>query len=200
MIRVLIIEDEIIIARFIEQQLQEHFNCDTRIALSSNEARELMSLFQPHLVLTDINLREVQSGIELIKELQNSYIFEVIYITSYQHSKVLELASGTNPANFLVKPVDEEQLVAGVGEVIRSIDKNSPETVNLNLPIDLKGQELKVVKLMSRKNNDNEIASLLGISTNEVNEIKKSVCTRLNIPEENFLQLQEWAVRHRMLL
>ena len=38
MVRILIIEDEIIIARFLEHQLQANFNCETRIAVSRAEA------------------------------------------------------------------------------------------------------------------------------------------------------------------
>ncbi len=47
MVRVLIIEDEIIIARFIEQQLQSSFQCTTRIALSVNEAMAAMPEMLP---------------------------------------------------------------------------------------------------------------------------------------------------------
>ncbi len=38
MIRVMIVEDEIIIARFIELQLLNNFDCETRVAISVKEA------------------------------------------------------------------------------------------------------------------------------------------------------------------
>src|ERR1700744_1743817 len=114
MVRILIIEDEIILARFIERLLQVHFECDIRVAVSAGEARKAMADFLPHLLLCDIQLEEELSGIGLIPELRRRFSFEVIYITSYQHRSIIEQAAATFPANYIIKPIDETQLVAGV--------------------------------------------------------------------------------------
>lgn len=55
--RVLIIEEEIIIARFIEHELKENFQAETQIALNVGEAFTAIKHFIPHLVLCDIEFK-----------------------------------------------------------------------------------------------------------------------------------------------
>lgn len=105
--RVLIIDDEIIIARFIEQQVKANFNCTTAIAINYEEVKALVPKLLPHLILCDINLNEEHDGIQLIEQLQNHYAFGVIYITSYQSKTTIERALNTKPLNYIIKPVDE---------------------------------------------------------------------------------------------
>jgi len=126
MIRILIIEDEIIIARFIERQLQANFSCETRIAISAAEAQTAMEEMLPHLLLCDIHLEDALTGIDLVIGLRRRYAFEVIYITSYQTRGIIEKAATTHPANYIIKPIDESQLLpisallatGGVGEAL----------------------------------------------------------------------------------
>lgn len=65
-LRILIIEDEIIIGRAIEQMLESHFDCKIGIALGVEEALVEFADLCPQLVLCDINLNDTLTGIELI--------------------------------------------------------------------------------------------------------------------------------------
>lgn len=200
MVRVLIIEDEIIIARFIEQQLQSSFHCNTRLAVSVQEARAAMREWLPHLLLCDINLGAVQTGIELITELRREYAFEVIYITSYQHRNIIEQASATHPANYIIKPVDEAQLFAGVQLVMNRIHEHPAAGERIHNPVQvLNATEISILQLISDRKTTKEIAQTLFLSPYTIKNHRHNICRKLQLDEENNALLK-WVMQHSNLL
>ncbi len=195
MIRTLIIEDEIIIARFIEQQLQRYFHCHTCLAVSLSEARAAMDRFLPHLLLCDINLEDTHTGIELVAELRQQYAFEVIYITSYQSHNMIKAASATHPANYLIKPVDEAQLFAGVQLVINRCAAN-PELGKrlVTATTRLNETEYQIVQLIRQKKTTREIAQLLHLSPYTIKNHRHNICSKLGLENKNNALLQ-WALQ-----
>ena len=161
-IRILIIEDEIIIARFLEQQLLATFSCTTEIALSAEEAKAAMKRLQPHLLLCDIHLEAEQTGIELIGILRQQYHFEVIYITSYNSLPMIEKAAATHPANYLIKPIDEAQLIAGVKLVLTKIQSRLQTVKTGQEPAAiLNPTERRILQLIREQKTTKEIAAAL---------------------------------------
>lgn len=186
MVRVLIIEDEIIIARFIEQQLLSAFPCTTRIAVSGAEARQAMTEMLPHLLLCDINLNEEQTGVDLINELRGQFLFEVIYITSYQARNIIEVASGTNPANYIIKPVDEAQLFAGVHLVMNKISQQPDNTgIIVQTSGSLNQTEQRIIDLIRLKKTTREIADSLFLSHYTIKNHRHNICRKLNLEDGN---------------
>lgn len=112
MIRVLIIDDEIIITRYVQFLLQKNFDWEVKIAISVEEAEAEMTQFRPQLVLCDINLGSKIDGIDLIARLQKEFVFDTIYITSYQSEGMIDKAAHTRPVNYIIKPLNEVQFVA----------------------------------------------------------------------------------------
>ncbi|MBS1602784.1 MAG: DNA-binding response regulator [Bacteroidetes bacterium] len=194
MTRVLIIEDEIIIARFIEQQLKAHFSCETAIAISLAEARREMPRLLPHLVLCDINLQATKTGIQLIGELRQQYSFEVIYITSYQAKSIIEQAVSSGAANYIIKPVDEMHLFAGVRLVMEKIEERHRRTEQLP-DAALNSTERRIVQLVSVRKSTREIADLLHISPHTVKNQRHKICRKLGLKDENNALLK-WALEH----
>lgn len=200
MVRVLIVEDEIIIARFIEQQLLSSFTCTTRIAVSVQEAKTAMQEWLPHLLLCDINLQEPQSGIELIAELRRDFSFEVIYITSYQHRSIIEQASTTNPANYIIKPVDEAQLFAGVQLVMNRITQHASAGERIANPVSaLNATEISILQLIRDRKTTKEIAQTLFLSPYTIKNHRHNICRKLQLEEENNALLK-WVMQHTSLL
>lgn len=194
MVRVLIIEDEIIIGRFIERQLLSGFECTTHIALTTKEAMQLMPSLLPHLILCDINLEENTSGIELITHLRRKYTFEVIYITSYQSRSIIEQASGTHPANYIIKPVDEAQLFAGVKLVMDKIDQLITVGEKIDQPLSvLNGTELNILRLIRQQKTTKEIASLMHLSHYTIKNHRHNICKKLGLEDGNNALLK-WAI------
>lgn len=200
MVRVLIIEDEVIIARFIEQQLLSSFQCTTRIALSVKEAMDAMPEMLPHLLLCDINLHETQSGIELITALRRDFAFEVIYITSYQNRNIIEQAASTNPANYIIKPVDEAQLFAGVQLVMNKIIHHSPAGEKIMNPAALLNTtELSILQQIRDRKTTKEIAQTLFLSPYTIKNHRHNICRKLQLDEGNNALLK-WVMQHTHLI
>jgi DNA-binding NarL/FixJ family response regulator len=192
MTRVLIIEDDIIIARFIEQQIIAHFNCETAIAVSLAEARETMPRLLPQLLLCDVNLQASRTGIQLVTELQQQYRFEVIFITSYQAISVIEQAIVAGASNYIIKPVDEMQLFAGVRLVMEKIRR---ERSNNAPDADLSDTERHIVQLISIRKSTREIAELLHLSRHTVKNQRHRICRKLGLKDENNALLK-WALEN----
>lgn len=184
--RILIIEDEIIIARFMEQQLKSHFNCDIRIAISTAEAALEMEQYSPHLLLCDINLNEEENGIQFIANLQRQYLFEVIFITSYQSKSIIEEAAMTKPANYIIKPIDEVQLYAGVQLVLTRLNGNPPCGKKPAVPVDLLNHtEREIIRFIAQKKTTKEIAQLLFLSPHTIKNHRHNICRKLQLEDEN---------------
>jgi len=200
MVRILIIEDEIIIARFIEQQLQANFACETRIAVSGAEAQTAMPEMLPHLLLCDIQLEEELSGIDLITTLRRRYAFEVIFITSYQTRSIIEKAAATHPANYIIKPIDETQLFAGV-QLIMSRLTNQDQTGKPLLQTDslFTETELRILRLIREQKTTLEIAETLHLSRYTIKNHRHNICRKLELADENNALLK-WVVQNGHLL
>jgi DNA-binding NarL/FixJ family response regulator len=195
-IRILIVEDEIIIARFIEQQIAAAFPYITEIALTAQEAREAMKRLQPHLLLCDIHLGEETTGIELISELREQASFEVIYITSYNAHSIIEKAAATFPANYLIKPIDEAQLFAGMQLVMARIQEKllaggaKTEPFNVFNPT-----ELRILQLIREQKTTKEIAATLHLSPYTIKNHRHKMCRKLGLNDKNNALLR-WALEN----
>lgn len=184
--RILIIEDEIIIARFMELQLKSHFECEVHIAISATEAALEMEAFYPHLLLCDINLNDDRNGIQLITQLQKEYLFEVIFITSYQSRSMIEEAALTKPANYILKPVDEAQLFAGVQLVLTRLNGNPPSGKKQPDPVEaLNHTEREIIRLIAQKKTTKEIAQILFLSPHTIKNHRHNICRKLELDDEN---------------
>lgn len=197
--RILIIEDEIIIARFIEQQLKANFNCEVNIALNHQEVKKTMATFMPHLILCDINLHEENDGISLIQELQKTYNFGVIYITSYQSKAIIERALSTKPLNYIIKPVDESNIFAGIKLIENVLSSHTAfGTYKLRDPI-FNDIESKIIYFILQKKTTKEIANLLFLSPYTIKNYRHKICRKLNLKDENNALLK-WALQNDDLI
>jgi DNA-binding NarL/FixJ family response regulator len=197
--RILIIEDEIIIARFIEQQLKANFNCEVTIALNHREVKRAISSFIPHLILCDINLHEENDGINLIQELQKEYAFGVIYITSYQSKSIIERALTTRPLNYIIKPVDESNIFAGIKLVESAISSHTTFGMRKLMKPIFNDIESKIIYLILQKKNTKEIATLLFLSPYTIKNYRHRICRKLNLKDENNALLK-WALQNEDLI
>lgn len=193
--RILIIEDEIIIARFIEGQLKNSFQAETQIALGIQEAEELIEIFLPHLVLCDIELNDRIDGIELMHLTKKLHDFELIFIISYQSKPIIDRASELKPANYIIKPLDECRLYAGILPVVKKLAsrKNEEEPYFKAL---LSRTEMQILQLIAQKKTTKEIAEDLFLSPYTVKNHRHGICRRLKLKGGNNALLM-WALKNR---
>lgn len=201
MIRVLIIEDEIIIARYIQQLLQGNFDWNVKIAVNVEEAGKEMGEFRPQLVLCDINLGNNADGIDLVSGFLKTYTFETIFITSYQSKGIIERAALVRPVNFIIKPLDETQFLATMTMTgVRLAPAPADEQPLAAPPKEvLTRSEYEVLQLIAGNRSTREIASTLHISPLTVKNHRHNICRKLNLPPGNNSILR-WAMDHKGLL
>lgn len=108
--RVLIVEDEFIVANDLRLILIQAGYKVTGIATSVEEADEHLEVQKPDLVILDIRLEGKRSGIELARKLRNENI-AFVYLSANSNKQILEEAKTTEPYGFLVKPYREQDLL-----------------------------------------------------------------------------------------
>jgi signal transduction histidine kinase len=109
-LHILIIEDDLVIARNIETMLNEMGHDAVGIFGNGDEAAVFLRENAPDIILMDINLKGKSSGIDLAKEIGLNYNIPVIYITGYSDASTLNKAKQTYPYGYLLKPFNFESL------------------------------------------------------------------------------------------
>jgi DNA-binding NarL/FixJ family response regulator len=113
-IRILIVEDDPIIATDIADYLN---NADYRVsgvAYTPEQAFMQLKTNLPDLILLDINLQNDKNGIDIAQFIHQNLQIPFIFITSYSTREVLSKAKITEPAGYIVKPFEEEDLFATI--------------------------------------------------------------------------------------
>jgi len=114
--RVLIIEDEPIIALDLENLVTELGHKVVATAATRDEAVAKALAERPGLVLADINLGEGGSGIDAVTEILNSFDIPVIFITAYPEK--LLTGERPEPTYLIAKPFLPETVQATVGQAL----------------------------------------------------------------------------------
>lgn len=114
MAKILIVEDEVLIANHIKINLEKsgYFCCGH--ATSYEEAVELVEKEKPDLLLLDIRLYGSKTGIDLAQFINTYYQIPFIYLTSHFEKTTLEEARNTRPAGYLTKPYQPDTLVTTI--------------------------------------------------------------------------------------
>jgi DNA-binding NtrC family response regulator len=108
--KVLIVEDEFIVANDLRLILQRAGYDVCGIAPSVPEALNIIEQHRPGLVLLDIYLRGKQTGIDLAMQLKEKHI-AFVYLSANSNQRVLEAAKSTEPYGFLIKPFRERDVL-----------------------------------------------------------------------------------------
>ena len=111
--KILIVEDELVVARDLRRILHRIGHRVTGIAGSAEKARTLILEERPTLVLLDIFLKGEETGIDLALTLRKDNI-PFVYVSANSSQQVLEAAKSTNPYGFIVKPFREKDLLVTI--------------------------------------------------------------------------------------
>ncbi len=112
--KILIVEDEMIIAEDIRITL-EKFNYDViDIVPTGKRALEIIENNKPDLVLMDIKLRGNIDGIQTAKLINQKYDIPIVYLTANADLSTYEEAKLTSPFGYLIKPFKERELHATI--------------------------------------------------------------------------------------
>lgn len=122
-IKLVILEDEFVVAEDIKSQLTENGYEVMRIFDNAEEAEQYILENPPDFILADIQLSGAMTGIELVGRIKLSLALPVIYITANSYSQTYQKAKATNPNAFLVKPFTPVNLLASIDLALYNFSK-----------------------------------------------------------------------------
>lgn len=127
--RILVVEDEHIVAMGIKKMLKNLGYTVTGVASSGKDAISKAESTFPDVVLMDIMLKGDMDGVEAAKEIRERFDVPVVYLTAYSDSKILERAKKTEPFGYIVKPFDEKDLHSSIEVALHKHrkEKEKPE-------------------------------------------------------------------------
>lgn len=116
--RILIVEDNPSIAENIQEilELLDFVNID--IANSANQCIKTIKKSRPDLIFMDIKLKGDKDGIELGEIIHQMFDVPLVFVTSYSDPTIIERAKRINPAGFIVKPFNTNDIHAIVEIVL----------------------------------------------------------------------------------
>lgn len=111
---IVIIEDDLVIAQTISDDLIKGGYSIIGVCQSGEEGIDLIEERIPDLVILDIKLSGKLNGIQVAEKLQKKYRLPIIFLSDLYDSPTLENAKQTKPSNYLVKPFMTHQLLIAV--------------------------------------------------------------------------------------
>ena len=108
--RILIVEDEKIVARHLELQLAELGYEPVAHASKGENAIELAASLLPDLVLMDIQLAGAMDGIEAAQIIRNQLAIPVVFLTAFSEEDIVTRAKLTEPFGYILKPFSDRDL------------------------------------------------------------------------------------------
>ena len=108
--KVLVVEDEIIVARDIQNKLKKLRYVVPTIVLSGEEAIKKAEDDHPDLVLMDIKLEAEMDGVEAAEQIYTRFNIPVVYLTAYADENTFQRAKTTEPFGYILKPFEGREL------------------------------------------------------------------------------------------
>jgi two-component system, response regulator YesN len=126
MFKVLIIDDEFRIREGLKSIIEwEEYGIEIAgEASNGREALDLILKLKPNIIITDIKM-PAMDGIELIKEIRNLGLnTRIVVLSGYDDFKLVKSAMKYGAENYLLKPVNSEELKITLSEIVDDLNKN----------------------------------------------------------------------------
>ena len=108
--RVLIVEDETIVAMDLAQLLEQLGYSVAGVASTGAEAIDAATSLKPDLVLMDIHLKGPMDGIEAARSIAGRMSVPIVFLTAHGDGGTVSRAMQASPYGYLVKPFDDRVL------------------------------------------------------------------------------------------
>lgn len=188
-VRVLVVEDDPLIALDIASCLEDVGYEVCALAHTALDARKALSLNKPDIVLLDINLHDSTDGIQLAEEINARYGIPFVYLTSYAGQATLQRAKQTHPMGYIVKPFDVKGLYSTLEIALYNHARQQAisqafgdfETLNTRLPERLTSRELELLKGIYEGRDNQQLAETHHVSLNTIKTHVKNIFAKLDV-------------------
>lgn len=122
--RILVVEDETIVALDIKSALKKLGHEVVGTATNYDDAIKKVKEYDPDIILMDINLENSKDGIETVTDIQKIKFIPVIYLTAFTDDATVERAIKTNPIAYLNKPFRRDEIKSSI---LLAVHKMNPD-------------------------------------------------------------------------
>jgi diguanylate cyclase (GGDEF)-like protein/PAS domain S-box-containing protein len=112
--RILIVEDESIVALDIKRRLTSLGYIIVGQASSGEDAIRLAIQTKPDLILMDIKIKGPLDGIEASEQIRSQQDVPIIFLTAFADENTLQRARITGPSGYILKPFQERELAISI--------------------------------------------------------------------------------------
>ena len=185
--KILIVEDDAVIAQLIEMHLWEFGHHVIDIVHDSEQALDKIHNLRPDLVLLDINILGSRDGIEVAEIMQHHYDIPYIFLTALSDKRTLERAQKLTPMGYIVKPFKERDLevtvAIGMSNYLKQKNNESItlDSINMNAVSPLSEREFDILLLVVRGFTNQQIARDLDLSINTVKWHTQNIFSKLGV-------------------
>ncbi len=187
-LRILIVEDEPVIAENISMYLDNADFEVSGIAYDSAEANDQLLHNTPDAAILDVNLESDEDGIDIANRINLKYQLPFLFLTSYSDKETLQRAKEVNPSGYIVKPFNEKTLLASLEIAIsnHAAEKNhelpplNMEKLNRHLLSPLSDREFELTQLAYSGITNSQIAEKLFLSVNTVKTHLKNIFLKMD--------------------
>jgi DNA-binding NarL/FixJ family response regulator len=174
MIKVLIIEDELLVAQTLEVMLENNGYTVVGMATTLEECKKIIADNPPDVALCDIYLNGEDLGIQIAAYLGEQLpAIPVVFLSAFADKKTIANASATQPVAYLVKPYTEKQVLATLQIVINN--KVNDDAKTLAKPT---AREAEVLIWLAKGYSSKQIAQTLNLSEHTVQTHRKNLMNR----------------------
>jgi PAS domain S-box-containing protein len=163
--KILIVEDEAVIALGIESKLQSLGYEVTAVVNTGEKAIKKAETDKPDLILMDIRIKGEMDGIDAAEIIRNQFGIPVIFSTAYLDQERIERAKITMPFGYVLKPIQERDLKV---------------TLEMALYILRADKERKKAEIKSQLNEENLLTTLESIGDAVITTDTNGHITRMN--------------------
>ena len=116
--KIMIVEDELLIALSMQNELEDFGFQVCGLVNSGEKALEEMERERPDLVLMDVNLGPSLDGIETARSIKSRYGTPIIFLTGYSDEKLMKSINEIGPAGCFTKPVEITDIIDAINSVL----------------------------------------------------------------------------------
>ncbi|HYX16919.1 MAG TPA: ATP-binding protein [Nostoc sp.] len=122
-VRILVVEDEYILAINLQESLESLGYTVLDIADSAEGAIVKATELRPNMILMDIRLRGEMDGIQAAEQIWHNLQIPTIYVTGHSDRSTVERATLTSPFGYILKPIKEQELYVAIQTALNRYER-----------------------------------------------------------------------------
>lgn len=131
--RVLIVEDEVMIANVIQLHIESANYICAGIAIDYEEAIEILAQEDVDIALLDVNISGSLKGTDVAHHINATYNIPIVFLTAYADRKTIEEIKATLPFGYLKKPIEKETLLIALELALNNFTQKQLQQVTLKI-------------------------------------------------------------------